>query len=252
MVDAPLAGHECLDAISRRQKAEKIARLVSSERPLVGARILDVGAGSGVIAAELASRVGQAGDVWAVDVRDSRILTEGYRFALTEGTRLPCESDSFDVVISNHVIEHVGSRDKQLHHLREIARVLRPDGVAYLATPNRWTLVEPHFDLPFLSWLPASMRSAYVRLARRGSVYDCELLTRSRLEELIAAAGFQASDRTIEAIRLTGEIENPGAFARVFIGAPKGIHHALRRAVPTLIFTLRRHPQSSVSERKWG
>jgi SAM-dependent methyltransferase len=237
-VDTPSLGHECLDAASRRRKADKIAGLVSSEHSLAGARILDVGTGSGVIAAQLAARAGQKAEVWGVDVRDSRIIKEGYRFALTEGTRLPCESDSFDVVISNHVVEHVGSREQQLQHLREIARVLRPDGVGYLATPNRWTLVEPHFHLPLLSWLPAGLRTPYVRAARRGSVYDCELLTRGRLEELIALAGLRATDRTVEAIRLTGEIEKPGALVRAFIRAPEGLHRVLLPAVPTLIVTL--------------
>lgn len=239
-MDAHSIGHECLDPASRRKKAEKIAGLVSSEHSLAGASILDVGAGSGVIAAQLAARAGQNGEVWAVDVRDSRIIKEGYRFALTEGTRLPFESNFFDVVISNHVVEHVGRRDDQLDHLREIARVLRPDGVGYLATPNRWTLVEPHFHLPLLSWLPAGLRSPYVRAARRGSVYDCELLTRGRLVELIASAGLQATDRTVEAIRLTGEIEKPGALARAVIRAPEWLHRALLPAVPTIIVTLRR------------
>jgi SAM-dependent methyltransferase len=239
-VGAPRTGHECLDVASRREKAEKIARLVSSDRPLAAARILDVGAGAGVIATELATYAGQEGEVWAVDVRDSRVLTEGYRFALVEGTRLPFEGEFFDVVVSNHVIEHVGSREDQLHHLREIARVLRSDGVGYLATPNRWTLVEPHFRLPFLSWLPVGLRGPYVRAARRGTVYDCELLTRGRLGELTAASGLQASDRTMDAIRLTGEIEAPGAIARAFIGAPERLHRALRAAVPTLIVTLRK------------
>ena len=239
-MDAPSIGHECLDPASRREKAEKIAELVSLERILSGARILDVGAGSGVIASQLAARAGENGEVWAVDVRDSRIIKEGYRFALTEGTRLPCESNSFDVVISNHVVEHVGNREQQLHHLREIARVLRPDGVGYLATPNRWTLVEPHFHLPLLSWLPAGLRSPYVRAARRGSIYDCELLTRGRLDELIASAGLWATDRTVEAIRLTGEIERPGVLARAFIRAPERLHRALLPAVPTIIVTLRR------------
>lgn len=239
-MDAPSSGYECLDAASRRRKADKIAELVSSEHSLAGARILDVGAGSGVIAAQLAGRAGQNGEVWAVDVRDSRVIKEGYRFALTEGTRLPCESNSFDIVISNHVVEHVGGQESQLHHLMEIARVLRPDGVGYLATPNRWTIVEPHFHLPLLSWLPAALRSPYVRAAKRGSVYDCELLTRGRLQELIASAGLRATDRTVEAIRLTGKIEKPGALVRAFILAPEQLHRALLPAVPTIIVTLRR------------
>ena len=37
-----------------------------------------------------------------------------------------------------------------MKHLREIRRVLRRDGLAYLAVPNRWALVEPHYRLALL------------------------------------------------------------------------------------------------------
>ena len=158
--------HAILDGDSRRLKAQKIARLVETVRPLRGARLLDIGAGSGYIASNLGELVGDEGEVWAVDVNDQRRTNEGYRFKAVTGTALPFEDDSFDVVLSNHVIEHVGDRSAQLHHLREVGRVLAPGGVCYLAVPNRWGLVEPHFRLPFLSWIPAPLRDPYVRAAQ--------------------------------------------------------------------------------------
>lgn len=83
-------------------------------------------------------------NVQAVDIVDNRVFKEGYQFQLVNNTMLPFEDESFDVVITNHVIEHVGESDAQLHHLCEIKRVLKKDGFAYLAVPNRWMLVEPH------------------------------------------------------------------------------------------------------------
>jgi ubiquinone/menaquinone biosynthesis C-methylase UbiE len=53
---------------------------------------------------------------------------------LITGTHLPFADDSFDVVLSNHVIEHV---EDQGEHLKELRRVLREDGICYLATPNK-------------------------------------------------------------------------------------------------------------------
>ena len=73
-----------------------------------------------------------------------------------------CSSDlddgSFDVVVSNHVVEHVGDREAQRTHLAELRRVLAADGLGYLATPTRWALVEPHFTVPLLSWPPRPLR----------------------------------------------------------------------------------------------
>lgn len=57
--------------------------------------------------------------------------------------------------------------------LSELARVLRPSGIGYLAVPSRWMLVEPHYRLPFLSWMPQRAADAYVRLTGRGEYYDC-------------------------------------------------------------------------------
>src|SRR3546814_5478078 len=82
---------------------------------------------------------------WISDVCSSDL--EGYAFQVVDGTTLPYSNDTFDIVVSNHVIEHVGNADAQRHHLDEIRRVLAPDGVVYFAAPNRWRLVEPHFRL---------------------------------------------------------------------------------------------------------
>lgn len=144
-------GHASLDLRSREKKAEKIRAILEAERELGGCDLLEVGVGSGAIAAGLADAVKPSGGVWGVDVRDSRVVTEGFRFVLVQDTSLPFADRFFDVVVSNHVLEHVGPRPEQLAHFREIARVLKDDGVAYLATPNRWALLEPHFHLPLLS-----------------------------------------------------------------------------------------------------
>ena len=48
-------------------------------------------------------------------------------------TTLPFTSDSFDLVSSNMVFEHLDDPERQL---REIARVLRPNGVLVFHTPN--------------------------------------------------------------------------------------------------------------------
>jgi len=87
--------------------------------------VLEVGTGSEVIANYLSQRVGPAGEVVAVDVLDQREILDGFRFVPVNDTELPSEAASFDVVISNHVMEHVGDRHAQLHHLQEIRRVLK-------------------------------------------------------------------------------------------------------------------------------
>jgi ubiquinone/menaquinone biosynthesis C-methylase UbiE len=161
--------HAALDHESRYRKARKIEALLARRKNLAGARLLDIGTGSGLVAEYFLERVGPAGAVAAVD-RVRQLRTEApIEFHATEDTTLPFADESFDIVISNHVIEHVGGRRDQKNHLEEIRRVLKADGLLYLAVPNLWGMVEPHYRLPFLSWLPRPIASGLVRLSGRGA-----------------------------------------------------------------------------------
>jgi hypothetical protein len=119
--------------------------------------------------------------------------------------------------------------------------VLKPNGVGYLAVPNRWQLVEPHYRLAFLSWLPTAWRTPYLRLRGRGQVYDCRPLTVPHLEALLRSAGFRFVQVHGEALRLTFEIERPKALLyRGFLRwIPDSCYALLRRIFPTLIYILR-------------
>ena len=176
-----------------------------------------------------------------MDVCDNRQLHEGYAFQQVEGVDLPFEEASFDVVISNHVIEHVGDAQAQARHLSEIRRVMKPDGVGYLAVPNRWMLTEPHYRLKFLSWLPHAWRRPYLRWMGKGEVYDCEPLQMHELERMLAAAGLQYRNQCVEGWRATFEIERPTHWSnRVLQATPNALLNLLRPIIPTLIYQLQR------------
>lgn len=235
--------HAVLDLASRRWKARKIERLLGLERYDGPFRLLEVGTGSGGIAHYFATHPELDCKVTAVDVVDTRQVTEGYAYRQVEGVELPYEDGAFDVVLSNHVIEHVGDDAAQAYHLRELRRVLAPDGVGYLAVPNRWMLVEPHYSLPLLSWWPEPWRSSWLRLWGRGQVYDCRPLSRRALESRLAAAGFGFRQIHVEALHATCEIEQTRAILwRLLNMVPDWVHSLSRGLYPTLIYKLRPGP----------
>lgn len=231
--------HVVLD--NRNSKALKIQKIIASER---GFRqqdfILEIGTGSGGIAAYFAAQNIQF-NVQTVDVVDSRVSKEGYQFQLVNGTTLPFEDESFDVVITNHVIEHVGESDAQLHHLCEIKRVLKKDGVAYLAVPNRWMLVEPHYQLIFLSWLPKKYRSKYLKKMRNIDFYDCEPFEKKQLENLFDIVDFSYQNQTIQALKilLQDERENHKFLYYMFLFIPDFVLRVFLGVIPTLIYTIK-------------
>lgn len=233
--------HAVLDLASRRRKGIKIERLLglqAGDRPL---RLLEIGTGSGGIAHYFGTHPRLACEVDAVDVCDNRLVSEGYHYHSVSDTSLPFEDGHFDVVLSNHVIEHVGEATAQSQHLAELRRVLRTDGIAYLAVPSRWMVVEPHYQLAFLSWLPHSLADVYVRAAGKGTHYDCRPLTSRRLESMLRGAGFRFEQQSASALRLTYELEAPEAplYRWVLRWIPDRLYRLARRAFPTLIYVLR-------------
>jgi Methyltransferase domain len=65
---------------------------------------------------------------------------------------LPFTDQSFDLVYSNAVIEHVGDEAEQRHFVAEHARV----GKSWIfTTPNRWFPIESHSDVLFKHWRDA-------------------------------------------------------------------------------------------------
>jgi SAM-dependent methyltransferase len=92
---------------------------------------------------------------------------------LKDTVKLPFESESFDIVLSMGVLEHV---ENDLESLREINRILRPGGLFFC------------FFLPFVgSWTQYVMRS-------RGDNYHDRLYTKSKVKSLLKETGFELQD----------------------------------------------------------
>ena len=231
--------HAAMDLASRQTKALKIERLLAMVPRGEPFALLEIGTGAGGIAHYFGTHPTLSCQVTAVDMHDNRQVYSGYDYLPVEGVALPFEDARFDVVISNHVIEHVGDADAQLAHLREILRVLRPEGCAYLAVPNRWMVTEPHYRLKFLSWLPASWRTPYLQWSGKGDHYDCEPLSLGQLEQMLAEVGLCYRNICIQALRETLEIELPAArLTRILRRIPDGLLWPFRSLIPTLIYRL--------------
>lgn len=226
-------GHVNTSEELRRLKAEKVRRILSHRRALAESAVLDLGAGSGLLTRYLQP---YCRSIAAADRDTAPFKVPGVAVQRIEGVTLPFDSGSFDVVVYNHVIEHVGDRALQHGALSEIRRVLAPGGHLYLAVPNRWALIEPHYRLPLLSWLPQRLADALVRRFRRGTWYDCNPFGRSELIGLMRGAGFEVEDASLEAIRHVVDLElRPGWKRSLIEATPQWLLERARPMLPSFV-----------------
>ncbi len=226
---------------SREAKAQKILRVLQRQIALDRRlSLLDVGCSQGQITQTLAPRFGL---VVGVDFADEEGRREGFHFVRADGCRLPLRSGTFDVLLLNHVLEHV--RLPQLL-LDEAWRVLRPGGLCYLATPNRYGLMEQHYRLPLLSWLPRWLADRYVRLAGRGRAYLDYPLSYRQLMRL--ARRFRVRNQTPAVLAdaaffFKGDpgLKGPAGWLRWF---PRWSFVLLMPWLPVYILTLRKEQDS--------
>ena len=107
---------------------------------LSGLKILVAGCGSGHEAFFIRQQT-QA-EVHAIDIEDFLEVGEDERSQINFQTgsvcELPFEEDEFDAVFYYHVIEHV---DRPEASVKDIYRVVKPEGWVFIGTPNRSRLL---------------------------------------------------------------------------------------------------------------
>ncbi|MBX2958854.1 MAG: class I SAM-dependent methyltransferase [Flavobacteriales bacterium] len=100
--------------------------------------ILDIACGSGFGTHLLATKT--EGKVYGGDLSSDAInlcqktwRKNNLSFQIMDGTNLCFEDDYFDIVVSFETIEHTTEFNKMIN---EFKRVLKPNGIIYLSTPN--------------------------------------------------------------------------------------------------------------------
>ena len=185
--------HARLEELSRHKKSKKIISILSKFRDLKNCSILDIGTGSGHIINDISKLCKSAS---SVDLYDERMIKSGYSFKKIDDEHLPFENNTFDIVISNHVIEHVPN---QKLHLSEIYKVLKNNGILYLATPNKFWVIDPHHKLLFISWFPRKISAFYLKTLKNKK-WDIFPLSLGMLKRLTKNK-FELNNLTIDIIK---------------------------------------------------
>lgn len=222
----------------RARKARVVARLCHDELSRAR-RIADLGAGTGLVKKEIENISGKY--LLGIEL-DKEFIEVDEGMAVGDVLRLPLPDGSLDLAILNHLYEHVGDQPRLF---REVHRVLRPGGTAYVSAGSRFAVVEPHYRLPFLSWLPRPLADRYLRWTGRGREYrGIRFRTHRALTRMMREAGFRVEDRTAWALdQLLEEVWGRAwgrAWRAVRLLPGAWVRRALRLVSPQWFFFLRK------------
>nr|WP_240733965.1 glycosyltransferase [Dyella soli] len=149
-----------------------------------------------------------AGSVTGVDIAQEAVdhATNAYRgasnlsFRQGDAARIPLEDNSVDLVVSFETIEH---HDRHEEMISEIRRVLRPDGVLVISSPNRPVYSDKaghhnefHVKELDLAELDALLRSVFPRVRYYGQ--------RLAVGSAVAPMALEDTEQAMEAFTDTG------------------------------------------------
>jgi len=145
-------------------------------QPRPGMKVLDIGSGVGgfvVLCRKLGlqafgvepDRIGHGSKITAIQIARRRL--DESAFAVGVGEQLPFADETFDLVVLDNVIEHVANQNAVL---REVLRVVKGDGLVYVACPNYLRWYEPHYKVGWIPLMPKLLGKWYLRIRGRNPV----------------------------------------------------------------------------------
>ena len=134
------------------ERAKFVKSVLSNEIELRGLKILDLGAGEG----STSSLLSKNNFVISLEIKSERVnkipRSDSLRPIIADGFRIPVKTSSIEVIILQDVIEHMIIKSDFLDELNSLLKI---DGIIYLSTPNKLSLIniiaDPHWGMPLLS-----------------------------------------------------------------------------------------------------
>ena len=104
-------------------------------------------------------------DITIVNIEENRDLNKQFKYISADARKLPFADNSFDIVFSNSVIEHIeGGDGVTFDEQQKMAdEILRVGKHCYVQTPNYWFPIEPHFLFPVFQYLPITIKTFLLR-----------------------------------------------------------------------------------------
>jgi 2-polyprenyl-3-methyl-5-hydroxy-6-metoxy-1,4-benzoquinol methylase len=117
---------------------------------------------------------------------------KGLKFKQGTALDMPFDNNTFELVFSSAVIEHVGAENNQSRFIGECFRIAKK--YVFITTPNRYYPIELHTALPFIHWLPKNTHRKILKTIGKdffAEEANLNLLTRNGLKTLCIRNGIE-------------------------------------------------------------
>jgi ubiquinone/menaquinone biosynthesis C-methylase UbiE len=232
-----------LNENKRRLKANKMISVIEdylhkNNRKMFGINCLDIGGSAGFVAKLLSKRAARVTiidiDKNALNIGKKINCAKNIKYQLADAMNLPFKDNTFDLIICNQVYEHVPSAERLIS---EIYRVLNEEGICYFGAVNKYDIIEKHYKLPFLSWLPRNIANKYLKLFRKIEYYEMPL-SYFELKKLFKR--FKMIDYSHKIVKnpakfYSSDVINPHGILTRF---PEGLLKVLIPIMPSFVFIL--------------
>ena len=236
-------GERYIPAEAGEIRHEHLHRYAWCARLVGGKDVLDVACGEGYGSAMLARH---ARSVMGVDIDEDTVQharmtyrgISGLAFKRGDAAQIPLDDNSVDVVVSFETIEH---HDQHREMLSEIRRVLRPDGLLIISSPNRivYSEMAGHHNEFHVKELDFDEFDTVLK-----EQFDdvCYFGQRLAVGSSIFTLQGAATARTVDALTDTGSevVERPASLADpvYFIAVAGALNTALKKKLhPSVLFS---------------
>mgnify|MGYP003672942437 FL=1 len=163
--DAAFKPNSDVNGFRRRRFARFIPLLAQSAQERSTVRVLDIGGTKGYWQGVQDMWQGLDLQITLLNINATASAAGPFTVLGGDARAVQFPDNSFDVVHSNSVIEHVGAWSDIQAMAGEVQR-LAPR--YFVQTPNFWFPFEPHFRSVGFHWLPAEMRARRIMRKRLG------------------------------------------------------------------------------------
>lgn len=168
------------------ERGKFVRKILSNYKNLNNVKILDIGSGFG---GTVENFIGDDNIIYSVEIDEYKLQNQvenhSVKKFLCDAYQLPFK-EKFDIIILQDFIEHIENPEA---YLKYIIQFLKDDGLIYLSTPNKLSLInlfsDPHWGFPVVSVLPRKIiKKIFLPVFRKKEIHRKDIAQLLSLKEL--------------------------------------------------------------------